>query len=166
MARTIIGVMGPGATATASVKATAFGLGQGIAQRGWVLLTGGRAAGVMEAASQGAHTAQGLVIGVLPDATPHTMSSAIDIPILTGMGQGRNTINVLSSQVIIACGLGAGTLAEMALALKFGKPLIVMHMPPTLLPTLTAIAPCTAASTVEEALQHTAHCLSHPPTMP
>ncbi len=43
-------------------------LGECINARGWVLLTGGRPAGVMAAASRGAARVEGhLVMGVLPD---------------------------------------------------------------------------------------------------
>jgi len=52
------------------------------------------------------------------------MSDAVDIPIATGLGQGRNLINVLSSHVIIACGNGTGTASEIAFALKANKPII------------------------------------------
>lgn len=55
------------------------------------------------------------------------MSEAVDIAIVTGMGDARNAINVLSSQVIIACGGGAGTLSEIALAVKAGKPVILLQ---------------------------------------
>jgi hypothetical protein len=154
--------MGPGAGATPAEVATAFALGQQIAQQGWVLLTGGRAAGVMDAASRGAQAAGGLVIGILPGETTAQMSSSVDIPILTGVGQGRNVINVLSSQVVIACGLGAGTLSEMALALKLQKPLILMHVPTSLQGQLTALAtaPVYAAATVTAAIAQAQHYLS------
>ena len=55
-------------------------------------------------------------------ASPH-----IQIPVITGMGSGRNCINVLSSHVVVACAGGAGTLSEIALALKFGKPVILFN---------------------------------------
>lgn len=135
MIRNLIGVMGPGETASKTEIATAFALGKAIAEQDWVLLTGGRAVGVMEAASQGARSANGLVVGILPGPTEAQMSSAVDIPIVTGMGNGRNVINVLSSQVVVACGLGAGTLSEIALALKLCKPLIVMHVAPAIVDT-------------------------------
>ena len=147
--------MGPGESASVIETTTAYQLGHAIAQQGWVLLTGGRAVGVMEAASQGARSADGLVIGVLPGETPSRMSSAVDIPIVTGMGNGRNVINVLSSQVIIACGLGAGTLSEIALALKLCKPLIVMHVSlemKTYFQALTS-SPVLQADTVGEAIK-------------
>ena len=38
--------------------------------------------------------------------------------------RARNLINVLSSDVVIACPGGAGTLSEVALALKNGRPVI------------------------------------------
>ena len=44
----------------------------------------------------------------------------------------RNAINVLSSQVIVACGSGgAGTASEVALALKSGKPVILLVPDPS-----------------------------------
>lgn len=140
MIRNLIGVMGPGKTASSKEIATAYALGQAIAEQGWVLITGGRAAGVMDAASQGAQSAQGLVVGILPDETGAQMSSAVDIPIVTGMGHGRNVINVLSSRVVIACGLGAGTLSEIAFAIKLQKPLLLMHMEPPTIEGLTHLA--------------------------
>lgn len=127
MRRAIVGVMGPGESATAQEMESAYALGQQIAQQGWVLLTGGRNAGVMNAASQGAKQANGLTIGILPGTDHSDLSTAIDIPILTGMGSARNTINVLSSDVVIACGMGRGTASEIALALKANKPVILLN---------------------------------------
>jgi uncharacterized protein (TIGR00725 family) len=156
MIRNLIGVMGPGETASMTATTTAYALGQAIAQQGWGLLTGGRAVGVMEAASQGARSVDGIVIGILPGETMEQMSSAVDIPIVTGLGNGRNVINVLSSQVVVACGLGPGTLSEMALAVKLRKPLIGMHMAPEILQHLQALArsPVWPSQTVEEAITH------------
>lgn len=123
----IIGVMGAGNSATPEDLKIGYQLGQAIAQEGWVLLTGGRKAGVMDAASRGAKTKQGLVIGILPGHNRMGMSEAIDIPIITDLGNGRNNINVLSAQVIIACGMGLGTASEVALALKNQKPVILLN---------------------------------------
>jgi predicted Rossmann-fold nucleotide-binding protein len=44
------------------------------------------------------------------------------------MGSARNMINVLSSHVVVACPGGAGTLSEIALALKHGRPVILLDM--------------------------------------
>ena len=54
------------------------------------------------------------------------MAEDIQIPICTGMGSARNCINVLSSDVVVACPGGAGTLSEIALALKHGRTVITM----------------------------------------
>jgi hypothetical protein len=90
-------------------------------------LTGGRDAGVMSAASRGAKEAGGTTVGILPGADTRGASRYVDIPIVTGLGQARNNINVLSSSIVIACGMGAGTAAEIALALKAGKSVVLLH---------------------------------------
>jgi uncharacterized protein (TIGR00725 family) len=84
----------------------------------------------MDAASRGAKSANGLTVGILPTGDYASCSAAVDIPILTGLGQARNVINVLSSQVIVACGMGAGTASEVALALKTKPPVILLNTTP------------------------------------
>ncbi|PIG91293.1 TIGR00725 family protein [Gloeocapsopsis sp. IPPAS B-1203] len=125
--KTIIGVMGPGEQATTTDLQNAYQLGYLIAQQGWILLTGGRNVGVMEAANQGAKAAQGLTVGILPGNDTSGVSPAVDIAIITDMGNARNNINVLSSDVVIACGMGAGTASEIALAIKSNKPVILLN---------------------------------------
>lgn len=127
MPKTIIGVMGPGRDATPEDVETAQELGRLIASESWVLLTGGRATGVMEAASRGAAGAGGIVVGVLPSSDRSGMSGSVDIPIVTGMGSARNNINVLSSDIVIACGVGMGTFSEVLLAAKAGKQIIMLN---------------------------------------
>lgn len=124
--RPIIGVMGAGDNAAESAIRHAYTLGQLIAREGWILLNGGRNCGVMDASARGAKEAGGLTVGILPDADRRRTSAYIDIPILTGLGSGRNNINVLSSDVVIACRGGAGTLSEIALALKAQKAVILV----------------------------------------
>ncbi len=128
--RVIVGVMGSGRPLLPAAAATARHLGKLIAEEGWVLLTGGRASGVMDACSHGAQNAGGLVVGVLPDTDTARASSAIDIAIRTGLGDARNVVNVLSSDVVIALPGGAGTLSEVALALSARKPVIALGWDP------------------------------------
>ncbi|MGB4593516.1 MAG: TIGR00725 family protein [Coriobacteriia bacterium] len=128
--RTIVGVMGSGRMLDAAAEANAYVLGRLVAEEGWVLLTGGRATGVMDACSRGASEAGGLVVGVLPDETVMSASPAVDIAIRTGMGDARNVINILSSDVVIALPGGPGTLSEVAHALKASKPVIVLGWDP------------------------------------
>ena len=55
----------------------------------------------------------------------------MDVAIVTEMGNARNNICVLSSQVIVACGLGgSGTVSEVALALKAGKEVVLLGATP------------------------------------
>jgi len=126
--KTIIGVMGGGDTNDESYR-IAYELGQKIAKSGWLLLNGGRNCGVMEASARGAKENGGLTIGILPDSHTGQTSQWIDIPILTGIGIARNAINILSSHVIVACPGGAGTLSEIAMALKSNRKVIALGWP-------------------------------------
>ncbi len=119
------GIMG-GGSASPSILESAYRLGCMIAQKDWVLLNGGRNSGVMEASARGARECGGLTIGILPDSDCGRASAYIDVAIVTGMGQARNSINVLSSDIVIAFPGGAGTLSEIALALKSAKPVILL----------------------------------------
>jgi uncharacterized protein (TIGR00725 family) len=125
--RTIIGIMGPGESATPEDNEIAFDLGKALAEKGWVVLTGGRSFGVMDAAMKGAHEADGLTIGVLPNDNSVNSSDNADIKIITGMGGARNVINVLSSHIIVVIGMAAGTASEVALALKSNKKVILLN---------------------------------------
>jgi uncharacterized protein (TIGR00725 family) len=124
--RVVIGVMG-GAACSAETAALAYAVGKRIAERGAVLLTGGRT-GVMEEASRGAHDEGGLVIGVLPgrDATETPPNPFVDVALFTGLGDARNYVNVCSSDALIALDGEWGTLSEIALAKKNGKPVVVL----------------------------------------
>jgi len=124
--RTVIGVMGTGDGGDKLLLAKARDLGAAIAAEGWVLLNGGRNSGVMDASAVGAKTRGGLVIGVLPDEGTMAASRHLDVAIRTGMGDGRNWINVLSSDVVVAMYGNAGTLSEVALALKAGRTVVLL----------------------------------------
>ena len=129
MSRFIVGVIGAG-RASERDEDNARRLGELIAREGWVVLSGGRSAGVMNAASEGAKRIEGsLTVGVLPgaDSSDAAVSEHVDVVIFTGMGQARNNVNVLSSNVVVACGAsGAGTVSEIALALKARRHVILL----------------------------------------
>lgn len=135
-------------------------LGEAIAKRGHILLTGG-GPGVMKAASEGAHDAGGLVIGILPTERKRPLSGYpndfVDIPIYTGMYDARNIINAKTPHVIVALGGGAGTLSEMAIAVKSGTPVIGLHAPEMELSDDDLFTP---AASVGEALQKMDEILS------
>jgi len=123
----IIGVMGPGEGATGDDIRNAYLLGKFIAGQNWVLLTGGRNKGVMHSASKGAKENDGITVGILPGDNYLSLSEYVDIPVVTGLGNARNNINVLSSKVIVAVGIGPGTISEIALAIKADKDVILLN---------------------------------------
>lgn len=127
MGKPVVGIMGPGENARPEENEMAFALGKAIAQQGWIVLTGGRSFGIMEAAMKGAHEANGLTIGVLPTEDSLNASEDADIKILTGMGSARNIINVLSSHILVVIGMAAGTASEVAFAIKSNKKVILLH---------------------------------------
>jgi uncharacterized protein (TIGR00725 family) len=109
--------------ATPELASTAEELGRALAERGAIVVCGGLG-GVMEAACRGARAAGGLTVGILPgrdraDANPH-----LTVAIPTGIGELRNGLLVRAADAVIALGGGYGTLSEVALALKAGKPVI------------------------------------------
>lgn len=122
----VIGVMGPAACDPDTAE-LARGVGRGVAERGAVLLCGGRG-GVMEAAAQGAKAAGGLTVGVLPGASQRESppNPYIDLALFTGLGEGRNWVNICASDAVIAIGGGFGTLSEIALALKAQRPVVLI----------------------------------------
>jgi uncharacterized protein (TIGR00725 family) len=124
--RVVIGVMGP-AACDPDTAALARAVGRGVAERGGVLLCGGRG-GVMEAAAEGAHSAGGLTLGILPgtSAKESPPNPHMDLAVFTGLGEGRNWVNVCASDALVAIGGGFGTLSEIALGLKAQKPVILV----------------------------------------
>ncbi|HEX2055776.1 MAG TPA: hypothetical protein VHF07_04745 [Nitrospiraceae bacterium] len=128
--RYVVGVMGPAKARRRDIDNARL-LGELIARREWILLTGGRDVGVMDAASQGAkRVARSMTVGILPSAKDR-VSRHVDVAVITEMGNARNNICVMSSHVVVACGLGgAGTVSEVALALKAGKPVILVGVTP------------------------------------
>lgn len=119
--------MGPGENASPEDNVMAFELGRAIAKEGWVVLTGGRSFGVMDAVMKGARDANGLTIGILPDANEQNASENAQIRIVTSMGSGRNYISVLTSHVIVVLGMAAGTASEVALSIKSNKKVILLN---------------------------------------
>lgn len=98
----------------------AYKVGKLAAQKGYIVATGGLG-GVMEAASKGARSVDGLVIGVIPFADKRYANPYLDIVVATGMGHARNIVLVQTADVIVAVGGSYGTLSEIAIALKEGK---------------------------------------------
>ncbi|OIP60543.1 MAG: TIGR00725 family protein [Nitrospirae bacterium CG_4_10_14_0_8_um_filter_41_23] len=98
-------------------------VGRLIARRGATLVCGGLG-GVMEAASKGAKSEGGLTVGILPQNDSKEANEYIDIPIVTGLGIGRNVIIARTADALIAVGGEYGTLSEIAFALQVGKSVV------------------------------------------
>ncbi|MFQ5464618.1 MAG: TIGR00725 family protein [Thermodesulfobacteriota bacterium] len=122
MRKAIIAVVGAG-HADPELDRLASEVGRLIAESGSILLSGGRG-GVMESASRGCREAGGLAVGILPGTDQAEANPYIDVPIATGLGEMRNLLVVRASDALIAVGGGYGTLSEIALAHKTGKPVI------------------------------------------
>lgn len=103
----------------------AMELGRLLAKEGHIIFCGGRT-GVMEAVAQGAAMCGGITFGILPGRDPKDANKYITYPILTGLGEMRNFLVVLNGDVVVAVSGGYGTLSEIALAKKIGKPVIAM----------------------------------------
>lgn len=123
--------MGASAPSAAALEAARH-LGRLAAQAGWAVLTGGRPAGIMDAALAGAKSVPGsLTVGILPTGPDGPVSAHVDVAVFTGVGEARNVINVLTSDVVVACGVeGPGTASEVALALKLARPTILLAAAP------------------------------------
>ncbi len=118
----IISVIGSG-SCSKEIYNIAEELGKLIAQKGATLLTGGLG-GVMEAASKGAKEAAGITVGILPGFNKDDANKYVDIPIITGLSHARNIIVARSADAVIAISGEYGTLSEIAIALKLGKPVL------------------------------------------
>ncbi len=70
---------------TSEHEKIAYEIGQEIAKSDCALLTGGLG-GVMKAAAHGAHDANGLTIGIIPQDDPSFANEFCDIVIPSGMG--------------------------------------------------------------------------------
>ncbi len=135
-----VGVMG---SSRDEHPALAEPLGALIARLELNLLTGG-GRGVMTSVSRAylaARRGRGISIGILPCASPEqrhvpragSPNAFIELPVYThlpvrdGHALGdlsRNHINVLSSDVIVALPGSEGTVSEVALALRYGRPVL------------------------------------------
>jgi uncharacterized protein (TIGR00725 family) len=144
-----ISVIGP-SDAPAEVLRVAEEVGACVAKAGAILVTGG-GGGAMEAACRGAKGAGGRTLGILPGDSRSEGNAFLDFSIPTGMGEMRNVLVVRSADAIVAVGGAFGTLSEIALALKLGKPIVAIG-------SWTATidgqqAPLPTAGTAEEAVR-------------
>ena len=117
-----IGVIGAG-DCPVEIYNNSYDVGHIIGEKGWVLICGGLG-GVMEGAAKGCFERGGITVGLLPGTEKESANPYITLAIPTGMGEARNVLVVRASDVVIAIAGGYGTLSEIGLALKIGRPVV------------------------------------------
>jgi len=122
-----VGVIGQSGEIPDKMYQLAEALGREIAGVGGILFTGGTS-GVMEAASKGAKSAGGLVVGILPGDDAEAGNSFIDVPVTTGlMDDYRSLMLVHTCDGLIMVGGGNGTLGELSAAYLNHKPVVILE---------------------------------------
>lgn len=134
------GICGP------ELMALAEQVGRAIAAADGVLICGGLG-GVMEGAARGATAAGGLTIGFLPGRDARNANPYVQVPLPTGMGEGRNVLVARTADAVIAIGGEWGTLSEVAMAKKCDVPVVLLR------PGLTDLPELPRAETAEEAVR-------------
>jgi len=151
---TYIAVVGAG-VCDAATAAVARDVGRLLAERGAVLVCGGLG-GTMAAACEGAMVAGGTTLGILPGDDRRDANPWVDVAVATGLGEARNALVVRAADALIAVGGELGTLSEIALALKTGKPVVgidTWELSRRGRPVTDIVRASTAAEAVEAALR-------------
>jgi len=134
-----VAVVGSGA----EWEATAEEVGRLLAERGCTVVTGGLDE-VMAAAHRGAKSAGGTTVAILPGETRAAANRWADHVVVTGIGHARNLAVAASGDAVIAIGGSYGTIAEMALALRLGRPVVALTGSQTVEGALGASTPAEA----------------------
>ena len=150
----MIGVIGAGNVSAAGER-HAYRIGQLLAEQNAVLVCGGLG-GVMAAAARGCAEAGGEVIGILPGADADAANPYVSLPIATNLGHARNVVIAHTAQALIAVEGEYGTLSEMAIGLKLGKPVIQLDSWSQLTAALVATSPEQAVALALSAVQEDA----------
>lgn len=119
-----IAVCAPGAASDEELL-LAGAIGRLVAERGCTLICGGLG-GAMAAACRGAQEAGGVTVGIIPGYEDRAANPWVEHVICTGIGQARNVLVAATGQALIAIGGGWGTLSEIALGLRLGRPVVLL----------------------------------------
>lgn len=118
----LVGVIGAGQPSPQGM-ASARELGRLLAQGGASIICGGLG-GIMAAVCQGAREAGGETIGLLPGGDAAAANPYVTLAIPTNLGHARNVLIAQAAEVLVAVEGEYGTLSEVAIALKLGKPVL------------------------------------------
>ena len=116
-----VSVIGSGAEHTDAAEQ----VGRLLAERGVTVVTGGLGE-VMAAAHRGAKAAGGVTIAILPGESRAEANPWADYVVATGIGHARNLALAASGDAVIAVGGSWGTLAEIAFAMRLGRPVVIL----------------------------------------
>ncbi len=144
--RLIIGVIGASRPSKAG-ELLAEQVGRLLAGHDAVLVCGGLG-GVMESAARGCAGAGGEVLGILPGPDASQANPYVTLAVPTNMGHARNVIIAHTAQALIVVEGEYGTISEMAVALKLGKPVVALPGAPPLTGVLSV-------SSAEDAVHQT-----------
>lgn len=148
-----IAVVGAGGNRTidSGIIETAYEVGREIAAMNWTLICGGLG-GVMEAASRGASENGGVAIGILPGYDHSDGNRYLNFIIPTGLGHARNAVIAAAADGMIALGGHHGTISEVALALKMGKPVAAIRFPADIEGIVSVSTPQEAVTALKKSL--------------
>lgn len=118
----VVAVVGPGDADEVTLDRAAAA-GAAVGEAGADLVCGGLG-GVMAAACRGAKSVGGRTIGILPGADRAEANPDVDVVVPTGLGEARNAVVVRAADVVVAVAGGWGTLSEIALAVRMGRPVV------------------------------------------
>jgi hypothetical protein len=118
-------------------------VGRLLAERGGTVVTGGLSE-VMAAAHRGAKRAGGTTIAILPGETSAEANPWADHVVVTGIGHARNLAVAASGDGVIAVGGSWGTVAEIAFAMRLGRPVVILAGGPELEGVQRAATPAEA----------------------
>ena len=109
--------------ATPQTAKLARSVGKMVAELDCVLVCGGLL-GLMQAVCEGAKSAGGMTIGILPGKEKFDANPFVDIALPTTIGYSRNVIVAASADIVIALPGSFGTESEICYALVYGRPVI------------------------------------------
>jgi uncharacterized protein (TIGR00725 family) len=146
-----IAVIGSG-EATEVEASLAGQVGVLLADADAVVISGGLG-GVMRASCEAAFRRGGTTVGLLPGSDRAAGNPFLTVALPTGLGELRNGLVVAMADAIIAIGGGWGTLNEIALAMRVGKPIVAIQSWDVQSPAPQSVQPLTVAQSPEEAVR-------------
>jgi len=154
MPRKLVGLIGAAAPSQQGYE-QALKIGRLLAESGLDMVCGGMS-GIMEAASRGCSEAGGVVIGLLPTAEADSGNPFLTYALPTNLGHARNVLIAHAASALIAVEGEYGTLSEIAIALKLGRPVVGLRTPWDIPGVIPAVDAEHAVRLIEMSLEETA----------